>query len=124
VKERDRVRENGCDGKLMDPSSANLYTGQCQQCECNVTMLIRPDIDAVEMLAQLLKMENSEPYVQHEVIIVGVGFWAVAEEVEVLARPISVMPILQHHDTILHGGVILLVAAFWGEINGGEIHQH
>ena len=84
---------------------------------------IRPDIDAVEMIDELLEMEEGEPNVEDEMIIIFVCFRTVAKEVDVLPHAMTGRGnIFQHDDAILHDGVITLVSDFRSEEDGSEIH--
>ena len=61
---------------------------------------------------------------QDEVIIVGVCFWTVAEEIQVLTGQFPFMHIFQYDNTILHNRMVLLETNFGGQINGSKIHKH
>jgi hypothetical protein len=69
-------------------------------------------------------MEEKEPYVEDEMIIILIGVRAVAEEVDVLPHALAVADILQHHDAILHDGAVSLVSDFRCDEGGSEVHQH
>ena len=45
---------------------------------------IRPNVDGIKLCEQLLGMEKEYPHVQDEVIIVGICFGTIAEEIQVL----------------------------------------
>ena len=84
---------------------------------------IRPDINAVEVIDELLDLEEGEPNMKDEMIVVFVRLGAVTEEVEVLAHALSGRGnIFQHDDTVLHDGVVTLMSDFRREEDGSEIH--
>ncbi len=126
----ERMSMVGCEEVMGDAARVEAILGEPRPHPLTVARhemvrpAIRPDVDAVKMRTQLLEMENSEPYVQHEVIIVGIGFWAVTEGVEVVSHEFLVVQVLHHHNAILHNGVILRVTDFRSEIDRSEIHQH
>ena len=79
---------------------------------------IRPNIDAVEMIEKMFEAKKADPYVQHEMIIIGVGFLSVAEEIDVLTYACTIfIDEFEHHNAILHDGRLLLMSDFWGEEN-------
>ncbi len=67
---------------------------------------ITPHIDAVEVIVELFEVEEEEPYGKDEVIIILIGFLAIAEEIDILSHTMPIAHIFQHDDTILHDRVI------------------
>jgi hypothetical protein len=78
---------------------------------------IAPNVDAVEVINQLLALEEEKPHMQDEVIVILVGFRAVAEEVDVLAHAFAVAHVLQHDHANLHDGMIGLVTNFGSQVD-------
>lgn len=78
---------------------------------------IRPNINAVEVIDELLEMEQDEPYMQNEMIIIFISIRAVTEEIDILSHALSVANIFQHDDAILHDRVIRLMPDFRGEVS-------
>lgn len=85
---------------------------------------ISPHVNAVEVIVKLLVVEEEEPHVKDEMIVILVALSAVAEEVEILPHALSVADILQHHNAVLHHGAVSLVSDFRSEEGGSEVHQH
>jgi hypothetical protein len=85
---------------------------------------IRPNVDAVEVIDELLGKEKMQPDLQHEMIIIFIGVGAVAQEVEIVAHPLPIVDVFKDDDAILHDGVIILMSDFRGEKDGSEVHKH
>ena len=84
---------------------------------------IRPDINAVEVIDELLGLEEGEPHMKDEMIIVFVRLGTVTEEVEIVAHTLSGRGnIFQHDDAVLHDCMVTLVSDFRREEDGSEIH--
>ena len=77
---------------------------------------IRPNINAVEMIDELLGKEKMQPYLQNEMIIIFIRVRAVAKEVEIVAHPLPIVDVFEDDDAILHDGMITLMPDFRGEI--------
>jgi hypothetical protein len=75
------------------------------------------------MIDELLGLEEDEPHMEDEMIIVLVRLGTVAEEIEILAHTLAGRGnIFQHDDAILHDGVVTLVSDFRSEEDGSEVH--
>jgi hypothetical protein len=77
---------------------------------------ITPNIDAVEVIVELLVVKEEEPYGEDEVVVILIGFLAIAEEIDIRSHALSVAEILQHDDAILHDGAVSLVSDFRREV--------
>ncbi len=76
---------------------------------------ITPHVDAIEVIVELLVVEEGEPYGKDKVIVILIGFLAVAEEVEILSHAMTIAHIFQHDDAILHDGVVVCMSDFRSE---------
>jgi len=84
---------------------------------------VRPNIDAVEVIDELLGLEEGEPHMEDEIIIILVCFGTVAKEVDVLPHALSGGEnIFQYDDAILYDTMVRLMSDFRCEEDGSEIH--
>lgn len=81
---------------------------------------VRPNIDAVETIVELLGEEEGQPDMEDEVIVVSVAVRAIAEEIDVLPHTLTVADVLQYDDTILHHRTITLMSDFPGSDDAAE----
>ena len=85
---------------------------------------IRPNVNAVEVIDELLGQEEEQPDLKHEMIIIFICVRTVAEEVEIFTHPLPIVDVFKDDDAILHDGVIILMSDFRGEKDGSEVHKH